>query len=111
MVDERAIAEQYGALRGELDERRRRLWAASQARALGRGGIAAVARATGLSPETLRDVLCELGPPAARASAADDPWLVFVPGARLYGKHTGGRCSRATPLLCAGSRLLGKTDG
>ncbi|MBU2602483.1 MAG: ISAzo13 family transposase, partial [Actinobacteria bacterium] len=47
MIDEHAIGERYRALAGELDERRRRLWAAAEARVCGRGGIAAVARATG----------------------------------------------------------------
>jgi DNA (cytosine-5)-methyltransferase 1 len=38
---------------------------------------------------TLRDVLTELGPPSDRPTASCDPWHVVVPGARLYGKHTG----------------------
>jgi DNA (cytosine-5)-methyltransferase 1 len=38
---------------------------------------------------TLRDLLQELGPPADVPSADGDPWHVKVPGARLYGKHTG----------------------
>jgi len=55
MVDERAMAERYGLLsaQGVLDERGRRLWAASEARAAGRGGIAAVVRATGISESTV----------------------------------------------------------
>src|SRR3982751_4850321 len=44
----------------DLDERGRRRWAAVEARALGRGGIAAVARATGLSDRTIRTGLKEL---------------------------------------------------
>jgi transposase len=60
VVDEREIAERYLSLRGELDERRRRLWAAAEARAAGRGGIAAVARVTGLSEETVRRGVREL---------------------------------------------------
>ena len=48
MIDEHAIGERYRAVAGELDERQRRLWAASEARAAGRGGVAAVARATGI---------------------------------------------------------------
>jgi hypothetical protein len=45
---------------GALDERGRRLWAAGEARAGGRGGVAAVARATGLSESTVRRGLREL---------------------------------------------------
>ena len=60
MIDEEAIGERYRALAGELDERRRRLWAAAEARSHGRGGIAAVARATGIAENTVRAGLREL---------------------------------------------------
>ncbi len=40
MIDELAIGERCRALAGDLDERRRRLWAAAEARSHGRGGIA-----------------------------------------------------------------------
>lgn len=43
-----------------MDERMRRLWAASEANAIGRGGIALVERATGLSRTTIRTGLAEL---------------------------------------------------
>jgi transposase len=43
-----------------LDERQRRLWAASEAREVGAGGIALVAHATGLSEMTVRRGLKEL---------------------------------------------------
>jgi len=49
MIDEEAIGERYRALAGELDERRRRLWAAAEARSHGHGGLAAVVRATGMA--------------------------------------------------------------
>lgn len=45
----RIIAEKFTALGPVLDERARRLWAAAEARAIGRGGISRVAEATGLS--------------------------------------------------------------
>jgi hypothetical protein len=50
----------HAALRSVLTERSRRLWAATEARALGYGGIAVVARATGLSPATISRGLKEL---------------------------------------------------
>ncbi len=53
MIDERAIGDRYRALAGEFDERRRRLWAGAEALSHGRGGQAAVIRATGLSPGTV----------------------------------------------------------
>lgn len=50
----------FNALAGDLDERGRRRWAASEAMALGRGGISAVARATGLSRGTVHKGIREL---------------------------------------------------
>ena len=43
----------YRTLGPELTERSRRLWAATEARVLGRGGIGEVARATGISRSTI----------------------------------------------------------
>ena len=60
MVDEVVIGEKFRALAGEFNERQRRLWAASEARAAGRGGIAATARATGLAVDTIRKGIVEL---------------------------------------------------
>lgn len=56
------IAEKFTALEPVLDERSRRLWAAAEARAIGRGGISRVAEATGLSRITIRSGLSELYP-------------------------------------------------
>ena len=55
-----AIQAKYAALAPLLDERTRRLWAAVEARAIGRGGITRVAEATGLSQTTIRAGLQEL---------------------------------------------------
>jgi Rhodopirellula transposase DDE domain len=55
-----AIEGKYIELLDDLDERGRRRWAAVEARSLGRGGITAVARATGLSDRTIRTGLKEL---------------------------------------------------
>jgi hypothetical protein len=63
VIDEDAIGERYRALAGELDERRRRLWAAAEARVCGYGGIAAVARATGVSVGTIKRGLADLDSP------------------------------------------------
>jgi transposase len=60
VIDEAAIAERYRAVTETLDERRRRLWAAAEARSLGWGGIAAVARASGISENTIRAGLREI---------------------------------------------------
>ena len=60
MIDEAALRRHYALLRPSLDERGRRLFAATQAEALGYGGIAAVARATGLAPSTIGRGLKEI---------------------------------------------------
>jgi transposase len=54
------IGDKFEALEAELDERGRRRWAATEARSLGWGGIAAVAAATGLSDRTIRNGIREL---------------------------------------------------
>jgi hypothetical protein len=57
MIDEPiidAIKRKYKLLCAALDERSRRLWAATEANELGYGGIVAVAKATGLSERTIR---------------------------------------------------------
>jgi hypothetical protein len=54
MVDEAAIAERWSEMQGLLTERQRRLWAAAEARSHGRGGLAAVVRATGMAETTVR---------------------------------------------------------
>jgi len=53
-----------------LDERGRRLWAASEALALGRGGIVTVARATGLAERTIRRGQRELRRPVPSVAVA-----------------------------------------
>ncbi len=58
-----AIEGKYLELLDDLDERGRRRWAAVEARALGHGGISAVARATGLAHATIRAGLRELDDP------------------------------------------------
>jgi hypothetical protein len=68
VVDERGIAERWGALRGVLDERQRRLWAAAEARSHGRGGLAAVVRVTGMAETTVRRGIADL--------EADEAWPV-----------------------------------
>ena len=50
----------FNALVGDLDERGRRRWAATEAMALGYGGITAVSLATGLSDRTIRNGVEEL---------------------------------------------------
>jgi hypothetical protein len=60
VIDEHAIGERFRALAGELNERQRRLWAGAEALSHGRGGLAAVARATGMSPVTVANGMREV---------------------------------------------------
>ena len=60
MKKEEEIKQRYERLAGELNERTRRLFAANEAMALGWGGIAVVARATGLSRQVIVDGMQEL---------------------------------------------------
>jgi transposase len=86
---ERQLAEKYELIAPLLDERQRRRWLGIEARALGRGGVSAVARAAGVSRTTVTAAVRELGVPGAappdrvrragagRPSATDaDPELV-----------------------------------
>ncbi len=87
---EAAIAERYGLMGPQLNERQRRAFAASEARTFGYGGIAAAARACGLAENTVRKGLRELDeeplaagrvrkPGAGRPAAEDsDPKLLDV---------------------------------
>ena len=57
---EAAIVAKYAALSDLLDERARRLWAATESRAIGYGGDALVSDATGLARVTIRNGRREL---------------------------------------------------
>jgi transposase len=66
------VKEKYEALSGRLNEATLRLWAAAEARALGRGGVTTVAKASGLSRTTIYAGLRELdAPPSGRAQSPE----------------------------------------
>jgi len=85
---EKAVAERYRVLRELMDERVTRCWAGAEAFALGRGGVTAVARATGLSRMTVRagrDEVSGTSPPGERGrvrrkGAGRPPVEVAQPG-------------------------------
>ena len=62
MGAEQEIRAKFRALLPAMNERHRRMWAGTEARALGRGGIAVVARAIGLARNTIVRGLAELAP-------------------------------------------------
>ena len=88
MVD--TLRSKFVVLRPVLDERARRLWAATEARAIGRGGIARVAEATGMSRGTVRAGLKELDSDAVPEPSGE------VPAGRL--RRPGGGRKRVTDL-------------
>jgi hypothetical protein len=61
MNTEQVIRRKYRMLRGSLNERSRRLWAATEATSLGFGGVALVARVTDVSRSTILRGIAELG--------------------------------------------------
>ncbi|PYR36073.1 MAG: hypothetical protein DMF90_11440 [Acidobacteria bacterium] len=83
-VDLATLRAKHTALSPVLTERSRRLWAATEARAIGYGGIAQVARATGIAASTIQRGLREL------ASGET------LPGTRT--RKAGGGRKRATDL-------------
>ena len=91
MIDVDLIRSRHASVLPHLDERGRRLFAATEARAAGCGGIVAVWRATGIAPSTIGRGLRELDEAALlvpgwvcregggrKALAAFDPGLLGV---------------------------------
>ncbi len=68
MIDISGIAARYKALEPVLDERARRLIAAAESQAIGRGGISAVSKATGIMRSVIRQGIAELIAPGSSAS-------------------------------------------
>jgi hypothetical protein len=68
VADISAIAARYEALTPVLDERTRRLLAAAESQAIGKGGISAVSQATGISRPVIRQGIAELKNPASLVS-------------------------------------------
>lgn len=60
MRDLAGITQRFGAVSRILDERSRRLVAAAESVAIGRGGVSAVSRATGVSRQVIRQGVAEL---------------------------------------------------
>jgi len=85
---EEVVASKFEAIAPFLDERQQRLWVGVEARAWGRGGISAVARATGVSRARVSRAVKELDEPAEalpvgrvrRAGAGRKPITETDPG-------------------------------
>jgi hypothetical protein len=88
-VGEAQISEKYESIKPYLNEKTRRIWAATEARAMGRGGVSEVASATGWSRTTLYKAIAELDQPI-------EEQMAIAPSAI---RQTGG-----------GRKLLSETD-
>lgn len=75
-MDIETIRAKFKALSPELTERSRRLWAATEAKAIGHGGVTLVARATGIARSTIWYGLKDL-----ESSETLEPGRVRRPGA------------------------------
>ena len=96
-----SIREKYADLSGVLNERSRRYWAATEARAAGLGGVTIVSVATGLARNTIRAGLAELADPQHAA-----------PAGRIR-KIGGGRkrlVEQDSGLMCALNALIEPTE-
>jgi hypothetical protein len=91
-----ALATAYSLVWPYLEERQRRLLLAAGARGLGRGGITAIARATGTSRQTVHTALAEL----------DDPGGVVQLATGRTRRPGGGR----KPLTVTDPGLLAALD-
>ena len=80
------VRDKYGPLKRSLNERSRRLWAAAEARSMGRGGVAAVMAATGMSSATVNKGLREFEVEAVGGAA--------LPAGRIRRPGGGRRRAR-----------------
>ena len=95
MIDRRGIQQRWEADGAKRDERGRRMFAASEARAAGRGGVAAVSQITGLARSTIGRGLKDLDAPC-------------LPHGRVRRAGGGGRplTERDPTLLAELERLV-----
>ena len=96
MIDTALIRRRFEAVAPFLDERGRRLVAASEAVSAGYGGIAAVAAATGIAPSTIGRGVEELSQGKDRLGGGrkptieKDPRLLVALEALVEGLHRTG---------------------
>ncbi|PJC18975.1 MAG: ISAzo13 family transposase, partial [Comamonadaceae bacterium CG_4_9_14_0_8_um_filter_60_18] len=88
MPTESPIAQRWEVLHETLDERQRRLLVGVEAKVLGRGGISAVAAATGVSRVTIMAGISEIEAMKSADLAEDSTTAPKVQGTRQAG---GGR--------------------
>jgi hypothetical protein len=99
-----AVEAKYRALEARLDEATLRLWAAAEARSLGRGGVSLVAKAAGISRTTIYAGLAEVE--AAGRAAQRRKASAPGPSAKRTRAAGGGR----KKLVDLDASLLGDLD-
>jgi len=82
VADTAGITARYETLKAHLDERSRRLLAAAESQAVGKGGISIVAKATGISRPVIRQGIADLTDPTALAV-----WTCPQRGRRAQKSH------------------------
>jgi hypothetical protein len=93
MIDEAAIRLRWDTVGSGLDERGRRLFAAAEVRSAGRGGLAAVAKITGLARSTINRGEKDLdGRPLPKGG-----FVVAVAGVVRFARTTRGSFPRSRP--------------
>jgi transposase len=103
---QRDIGKRYGLLKAQLDERGRRCWLGAEALALGRGGLALVAEACGVSQVTVKAVMSEVeeGPSKdkgkrriRRKGGGSKPIEERMPGIKKELEKLVDPCTRGDP--------------
>lgn len=113
-----SISQKYRAILADLDERGNRRWAAAEAMSLGRGGIVAVALATGISDRTIRTGIAELksstqltsdrqrSPGAGRKSRQSEQPQLVKAIEKLVSSSTRGDPMSPLRWTCKSTRVL-----
>jgi len=96
-MNKQVIQKRFGQLGSELDERGRRIWAATEAALIGFGGVRLVSQATGLAESTVRLGKQELRTPKPRNTVALE---------RRVRRHGAGRKA----LAVTDPKLPGKLE-
>ncbi len=99
MQTESVVRQKWRLLKATMNERARRLWAGAEAGAIGYGGVAAVARATGMAISTCARAGMRLGP--VRGSKTS-----FRSGVPMASGRLSSRVLRCVGVAVTGATTL-----